>query len=145
LNAPVYATILVTAASMVISCFPQFTAMIVNIGSLFAVITITINSISLIAARRKNPRIPGNFRAPGGLILPIVTVILIAAAYIPNLSGSIVLWLSILSWYAAGAVVMMTVLYKLKIKPYKREAFLSVHVKEELQLMSGHYNGYFDV
>jgi len=139
LNAPVRATLLVTAAGLVISCFPQFTALIVNIGSLFAVITIVINCISLMAARKKLPRIPGNFRAPGRSILPVVTIILIVAAYIPGLISSLSLWSYILVWYVLGAVILATAIYRLKYRPYKREAFLSIHVKEELQCM---YNNY---
>jgi len=125
LKAPIHATLVITVASMVISCLPQFTFLIVNIGALFAVITISINCISLIAARKKQTYIPGQYRAPGGYFLPIATIALIVAAYIPGLINSFALWAYIISWYAIGALVLITGFHrinKIALKDKKESA-----------------------
>lgn len=103
---PIYATILVAAISAIVSCFPEFTAEIVNFGALFAAITISINCISLIAARKKNPYIEGNFRAPGGNILPILVLIVLIICYIPDImKGGFVIWAYTIAWYLLGLIV----------------------------------------
>lgn len=111
---PLNATILVAVASIVISCFPQFTAEIVNIGSLFAAITISINCVSLLVARKKNAYVPGNYRAPGGNVLPVVTLAVIAIAYVPSILGGASFWYYTLAWYALGALILLVALSKMK-------------------------------
>ncbi|SCY05662.1 APC family permease [Alkaliphilus peptidifermentans] len=107
---PLNATILVALATSIISCFPQFTAEIVNLGSLFAAITIIINCYSLVVARRKFSHIEGNYRAPGGTFLPIITLAVIIATYIPRiLEGSTIIYFT-LAWYAVAAVIIAFVL-----------------------------------
>lgn len=103
---PIYATILVTVASVIIACFPQFTSQIVNLAALFASFTIIITCVSLIAARKKNVRAEGSFRAPGGNALPIVAMVVIVICYIPDiLGGGTMLWAYTIGWYAVGLVI----------------------------------------
>ena len=103
---PIYATILVTVCSIVISCFPQFTSQIVGLAAIFASLTISINCISLIQARKKNEYVKGAFRAPGGIFLPILTLAIIVACYIPDiLKGGWILWAYTIGWYAIGLVI----------------------------------------
>lgn len=111
---PVYSIFVVTLGAMIVSCFPQFTATIVNMGSLFGAITICINCVSLVVARRKNPYIPGHFRAPGGPVLPVASIILIVACYIPGIISGASLWAYILIWYAVGAIILAIALSKMK-------------------------------
>ncbi|SDL32987.1 APC family permease [Natronincola ferrireducens] len=111
---PLTATIVVGIASIVISCFPQFTAEIVNLGSVFAAVTISINCISLLVARKKNPYVQGNYRAPGGSILPIVTLIIIVSSYIPGIISGASLWYYTAIWYSVGAVILMSALSRMK-------------------------------
>jgi amino acid transporter len=111
---PLIATMVVTIASIIISCFPQFTAEIVNLGSLFAAITISINCISLLVARKKNSYIEGNYRAPGGSVLPVVTLIIIVASYIPGIISGSSLWYYTAAWYGVGAVILSIALSKMK-------------------------------
>lgn len=113
-NIPLNATIVVALASMVISCFPQFTAEIVNLGALFAAITISINCVSLFVARRKNTYIEGNFRAPGGQVLPILTIAVIILAYIPGIIKGAAFWYYGLIWYGLGAVLLLVSLSKMR-------------------------------
>lgn len=116
---PLTATIVVTIISIIISCFPQFTAEIVNLGSLFAAITISINCISLLVARKKNAYIKGSYRAPGGSILPVVTLIIIIASYIPGIISGSSLWYYTAAWYLVGVVILMIALSKMSKKEDK--------------------------
>ncbi len=103
---PIYATILVAALGAIVSCFPEFTAEIVSLGALFAAITISINCVSLIVARKKNAYVPGNFRAPGGNVLPVVVLIILIICYIPDIiGGGWVLWLYTIVWYLLGFII----------------------------------------
>ncbi|WMC91350.1 APC family permease [Kineothrix sp. MB12-C1] len=103
---PIYATILVAALGAIVSCFPEFTAEIVSLGALFAAITISINCVSLIVARKKNAYVPGNFRAPGGNVLPTVVLIVLIICYIPDIiSGGWVLWGYTIVWYLLGLII----------------------------------------
>ncbi|TCL55166.1 amino acid/polyamine/organocation transporter (APC superfamily) [Kineothrix alysoides] len=103
---PIYATILVAALGAIVSCFPEFTAEIVSLGALFAAITISINCVSLIVARKKNAYVPGNFRAPGGNVLPVVVLIILIICYIPDIiGGGWVLWLYTIAWYLLGFII----------------------------------------
>ncbi|GMQ62191.1 APC family permease [Vallitalea maricola] len=111
---PVIASIVVTAVSIIIACFPQFTAEIVNIGSLFAAITISINCVSLLVARKKNKYIEGNYRAPGGSVLPIMTLIIIIASYIPGIINGASLWYYIIAWYLIGIIILS--LYRMTVR-----------------------------
>lgn len=105
---PIYATIVVSVFSIIISCFPQFTAEIVGFGALFAAITISINIVSLLVARKKFPHIPGNFKAPGGMILPVIALITIVLCYIPDvINGGWKIWAYTLVWYAIGIGIYM--------------------------------------
>lgn len=113
-STPLNATILVVAFSCVISLFPQLTEQIVNLGSLFAAITIVINCISLLAARKKYQYIKGNYRAPGGSLMPIITLVVIASTYIPRiLEGSDVIIFTI-AWYAIAGLILIFTKNKLK-------------------------------
>lgn len=103
---PIFATIIVAVFSAIVSCFPEFTAQIVNLGAMFAAITISINCVSLIVARKKNKYVQGNFRAPGGNALPIIVLIVLIACYIPDIiGGGWVLWGYTLGWYILGLLI----------------------------------------
>ncbi len=105
---PVAATTLVALCSIVVSCFPAFTQQIVGFGALFATVTIVINIVSLIVARKKIDYIEGNFRAPGGNALPVLGLGLIVVCYIPDiLNGGWVIWAYTLAWYAVGFLVYL--------------------------------------
>lgn len=105
---PLLATVLVAVFSAIVSCFPEFTAEIVNLGALFAAITISINCVSLIAARRKNTYVKGNFRAPGGNVLPILVLVVLLCCYIPDIiGGGWVLWGYTAGWYALGLLIYL--------------------------------------
>ncbi len=103
---PIYATTVIAILSMIISCFPQFTSEIVGLAAIFASLTIIINCISLIQARQKNAYVKGNFRAPGGIFLPVIALVIIVACYIPNIvQGGWKLWGYTLGWYAIGLLI----------------------------------------
>ncbi|GLC32859.1 APC family permease [Clostridium omnivorum] len=103
---PVNAQIVVILVVGVISAFPNFTNLIVNLGSLCNAIVVAIVCLTIIAARKKHPNVEGSFRAPGGNILPIITFIVIIAAYIPGiLSGGWQLWAWTVGYFVIGMII----------------------------------------
>ncbi len=104
---PIRASVLIVAVSMVIACFPQFTEQIVSLGALFAAATITINCFSLLVARKKFGSEGLPYKAIGGNILPVVTIVIIVASYIPGvLAGGWKLWAYTVVMYLLGLAVM---------------------------------------
>ncbi len=102
---PVYASGLLAILSGLVSCFPQFTSTIVGLAALFAAVTISINCISLIVARKKFELAADAFRAPGGKALPVITMILIVICYIPDIiDGGWLIWSYTIIWYIVGIV-----------------------------------------
>lgn len=103
---PVAATAVIAAAAAILSCFPGATEIIVGFGALFAVVTITINIVSLYVARKTQPIAPDAFRAPGGQVLPAIALLLIVVCYIPDiLSGGLMIWVFTALWYGLGLLI----------------------------------------
>ncbi len=103
---PIFATTLVALCSIIVACFPAFTQQIVGFAALFAAVTISINIISLLVARKKHLSVEGSFKAPGGNILPVVALTLIIFCYIPDiLGGGWLIWVYTLAWYALGFII----------------------------------------
>ena len=115
---PALAAGVVALGAAVISCFPSFTEEIVGFGTLFAAVTISINIVSLYAARRRNPSPEGIFKAPGGNVLPAVAFALIIACYVPDIvSGGWVIWAYTIAWYALGYAI-----FKLGYRRWNKKA-----------------------
>lgn len=110
---PGTATVTLAIICMVLSCFPSLTELLVNLGSVSAAITIVIVCASLICARKKVPHQAGNYKAPGGNFISVLTIVLIVASYIPGIfSGGGTMWLFTIIIYAVGAVIMAYYLKK---------------------------------
>ncbi|MDF2532750.1 MAG: amino acid permease-associated region, partial [Clostridia bacterium] len=108
LNAQMVVMLIVGA----IAAFPKLTNLIVNLGSLCNAIVVAIVCLTIIAARKKNPSVQNSFKAPGGDVLPILTFIVIIAAYIPGImSGGWQLW----AW-TAGYFLVGMILYSIGTK-----------------------------
>ena len=102
---PFNAAVLVTIPCVVIACFPQFTSTIVSFGALFAAMTISINIVSLLVARKKFNLPEGAFHAPGGNVLPVVALALIIICYIPDvINGGWMIWAYSIAWYVIGII-----------------------------------------
>lgn len=103
---PFNATLIVALIAAVLSCFPSLTSTIVGFGALFAAITLSINIISLMVARRKFRDQEIGFRAPGGIVVPILALVLIVTCYIPDIiNGGWKIWLFTIGWYLIGLLV----------------------------------------
>lgn len=103
---PVNAQIVVILVVGVIASFPGFTNLIVNLGSLCNAFVVAIVCLTIVAARKKNPSVPGRFKAPGGNALPILTFIVIIAAYIPGiLKGGWQLWAWTAGYFLVGMII----------------------------------------
>jgi len=112
---PSTACLTLSACTIVLSCFPSITELLVNLGSISAAITIVIVCFSLIASRKKLPHVEGNYAAPGGNIVSILTIILILICYIPAIfNGSVYMWLFTFILYAIGGIIMFIMMKKNK-------------------------------
>lgn len=103
---PVNAQIVVIIIVGLISAFPKFTNLIVNLGSLCSSTVVAIVCLTVVAARKKNPSRSNTFKAPGGNILPIATFIVIISSYIPGiLRGGWQLWAWTASYFLIGMII----------------------------------------
>ena len=103
---PVNAEIVVIMVVGIIAAFPDFTNLIVNLGSLCNAIVVAIVCLTIVAARKKNPSVINRFRAPGGNILPILIFIVIIVAYIPGiLDGGWQLWAWTAGYFLIGMIL----------------------------------------
>lgn len=102
---PMNASILVAIPSLVLSFFPSLTETIVSLASLFASITIAINCISLIKAKRHNLGEKASFSLPLGITIPLLSLIVIIICYIPDIvGGGLKIWLYTIAWYLIGSL-----------------------------------------
>jgi len=105
-NTPVNAQILVILVVGIIAAFPNATNFIVNFGSLCNAIVVAIICLTVLAARKKNPEITDKFTAPGGNVLPIITLIVLVAAYVPDiLTGGYMLWVWTAGYFVVGMAI----------------------------------------
>lgn len=105
-NMPVNAQLVVTLVVGLVASFPDFTNLIVSLGALCNAIVVAIVCLTVVAARKKNPNVEGAFRAPGGDTLPILTFIVIIAAYIPGIiSGGGTLWAWTAGYFLVGFAI----------------------------------------
>lgn len=104
---PASATLLIGAVALVLSCFPEWTEMIVNLGAIFSIISIIITCISLIVARKNDgSKVKDGFTAPLGNILPIITIIVLTLCYVPDIiNGSWKMLLFTIIVYAIGMII----------------------------------------
>lgn len=113
---PMNASILVAIPSLVLSFFPSLTETIVSLASLFASITIAINCISLIKAKKHNLGEKASFSLPLGITIPLLSLIVIIICYIPDIvGGGLRIWLYTIAWYLIGSLY-----YFIRIKSKKR-------------------------
>jgi amino acid transporter len=102
-GSPMAATIVLSAFSAGMSCFPQFTSFMANSGALFSAITISINCVSLFAARRKFTLSPDSFHAPFGAFFPVFILAVLLLCYLPGIiGGGWKLWVYTIVWYVIG-------------------------------------------
>lgn len=87
---------------------PSATELLVNLGSLFAAVNVSMVIIAAVFARKKTTLEADAFVAPGGNIVSIITVVLILCTYIPKFfSGDVTMWVFTIVLYVIGAVIMM--------------------------------------
>ncbi len=109
---PVFATSVVAILAAIISFFPDFTELLVNLGALFAVMVTVMTNISLIAAQKKFPLPEGAFKAPLGKALPWISLVLTFICNISAIiSGNILVYAFTLGWYVIGIIY-----YKIRVR-----------------------------
>lgn len=100
-------TVVVIIGIGLLAAFPSFTNMIVNLGALSSALVIAIICITVLAARKQNAHVEGRFKAPGGSVLPVITLILLVACYVPDIiNGGWKIWA-----YTAGYMLLGYIIY----------------------------------
>ena len=105
---PGNAIIVVTILCCFLACFPAWTEILVNLGSLFAAMNISLVIIAAVYARKKTTIDEDAFTAPGGNVVSIITVVAIFSTYIPKLigAGNGQMWAFCVTLYVIGFVFM---------------------------------------
>ena len=107
-NTPKGALIVTTVLCVFLSCFPSWTEILVNMGSLFAAMNISLVIIAAVYARKKTTIDADAFTAPGGNVVSIITVALIFCTYIPKLfgAGNGTMWAFCVGLYIVGYIFL---------------------------------------
>ena len=100
---------LVTIALLaaLLTCFPSATETLVNLGSIFAAMNISLVVLSAIFARKKTTVEPGTFTAPGGNVLSVITLIGLLSTYVVKITGNMTQLLFTVIIYIVGIVVLV--------------------------------------
>lgn len=105
-STPIIAMTFEAICAMILSQFTSLTEILINLGALFAIVTIMINLISLIYARKKDDKNIDHYSAPISNVFIILILLLIVCCYIPDIkNGGIALWTFSISWYLIGFVI----------------------------------------
>lgn len=105
-DVPATATIVVAICAAFLSCFPSWTEILVGLGALFSVVSMVITCVSLMVSRKNMPSQEGQYRAPLGNVLPIITIVVMTLCYLPDvIGGSWMLWGFTIAAYAIAAVI----------------------------------------
>ena len=103
---PINATILTIIIVVIFAALPDVTNLVVNLGALSNVLVVAIISITVVAARRKNPNVEGKFKAPGGSAVSVIVLIVLIICYIPDfMNGSWMLWVWSACYYAVALII----------------------------------------
>lgn len=103
-GSPVSGTLLVILVTGVLTAFPNLTNLLINLGALCNVIVVAVVCLSVLVCRKQSPQLEaGKFRAPGGKTLPVVTLIILVASYVPGvLQGGWQLWSATAVYFLLG-------------------------------------------
>lgn len=105
-NMPIWSVIISGLAAAVLACFPSFVEVIVNYGALFAAVTVIINILSLIKARKdKKADSSLLFIAPGGKTAPVLLILTILLCYIPDFISGWKIWVYTAVSYLIGFLI----------------------------------------
>ncbi len=103
-GAPITANVVIVLITGFFAALPQLTNLLINLGALCNVIVVAIVCLSVMEARKQYPKKEeGYFHAPGGNVLPILTLIVLVASYVPSvIQGGWQLWVATIVYYAIG-------------------------------------------
>ncbi|MDR1801880.1 MAG: APC family permease [Lachnospiraceae bacterium] len=84
---PLNATIIVTVLGVILVAFPSLTTFIINFGGLSNALVVVALCVTVIKAR--STKAETGFKAPGGNVLPIVTMAILVACYIIGIMNDV--------------------------------------------------------
>lgn len=101
------ALIVIAVLSAILSCFPSATEVLVNLGSIFAAMNISLVVLAAIFARKKTTLEPGTFTAPGGNVVSVITLIGLLSTYVVKITSNLNQLMFTIIIYIVGAIVML--------------------------------------
>jgi amino acid transporter len=107
-NTPVNALIAVAVISAIFTLVPSLLFAIIGTGAICTATTATIIAVSVIVLRKKKElQVEGTFKVPGGILIPVITIIIIALTLVyqfksPHGAMSFVLGGA---WFAIGIII----------------------------------------
>lgn len=115
------ALVVMTAICLLLALMPQWTEMMITLGAVLNIVSMTITCVALIAARRKSA------------IFPLAVIALLWVCYVPEiLHGSGRMWLFTAAVYLTGALVYLI----FRKRAYRRVTGVVVHGKGHGRLHS---------
>lgn len=122
---PANAITLGALVTAIIAAFPQFTQTIINTGAFCSGIVVIMLVITLIVNRNKKITVPGAFKIPGGLLFPIISVIIVIITITQLEKASFVIsaW-----WYVVGLIIFLLG-YQFNIKRMEQTGISDDYIK----------------
>ncbi len=108
-QAPLAANLVIVLATGFFAALPQLTNILINLGALCNVIVVAIVCLTVLASRKKHPELEaGHFRSPGGSVLPVLTLLILVASYVPGvIQGGWQLWVATALYYVLGMLLYL--------------------------------------
>lgn len=109
-NVPVNALIAVAVVSAIFTLVPSLLYAIIGTGAICTAVTATIIALSVIVLRKKKElQAEGAFKVPGGLLIPVVTIVIIALTLVSQYKspGGPMSFALAAGWFAIGIVIFL--------------------------------------
>jgi amino acid transporter len=104
-GAPTNAVIACTLTILGLACIPNITEVLVNSGAICSALCVVIIAFTLLRARKQHEYIPGNFRVPGGSLIPLFSAVVVLIFILPGVFQQWLYWGMVLAWFVVGAIV----------------------------------------
>ncbi|MCQ2398299.1 MAG: APC family permease [Sphaerochaetaceae bacterium] len=111
---PSFSAVICSLIAVILSLKPDIASILVNLGALLNVVSMTITCVSLIVARKKTKLPEGSYRAPFGDFSPLFTIAILAVCYlVGNVTGAVAIFTFVI--YTVGITVFFLQRKKSKI------------------------------
>lgn len=104
---PIFAMAIEAILSIILVFHENIINILINMGALFSIITLTINLISLLFTRLNKNLKEEHYIAPFNNMVIVILLIIMCVCYMPDIfNGGYMIWLFSIIWYILGALVL---------------------------------------